>query len=120
MLLCAYDLSVNASWHFAGDHYWEDPMLAVGHLTKIVIDDANDTFEVKIGKGKKTAITLEHGQLGTQAELLGQLQEKLQEVVAGAKGADKWRAVVQDAIWTWIDVQPSAPRSAPSSPRSIS
>ena len=82
-------------WHMVGDHHWEDPMLQVGHLSKIVIGANNDEFEVKIGKGKKTKIALEQGQLKDTSALLEQLQTKLQAVVKASKGADKWRAVVR-------------------------
>lgn len=38
-------------WHFAGDHHWEDPLLPVGALHKIIIDGENDELSVKINKG---------------------------------------------------------------------
>jgi cytochrome c2 len=47
-------------WHFAGDHYWEDPMLPIGHLSRIIVDDKNDELEVRIGKGKWEKIAIEH------------------------------------------------------------
>ena len=76
-------------WHYVGDHYWEDPMLPIGKLTKVIIDDLNDTFEVKLGKGKKQTIALDHvypTKTIDQDEypghkLLEDLQLKLQAVV---------------------------------------
>ena len=47
-------------WHFAGDHYWDDPLLPVGLITKVIIDDRNDSFEVKVGRGKWETIKIEH------------------------------------------------------------
>jgi cytochrome c2 len=101
-------------WHYAGDHYWEDPMLPVGQMTKIVIDDLNDTFEVKLAKGKKTTIALDHRDpQGTiddehskdpevlalaspEERLLKELQTKLQAVVAAdAKLAPVFKAVAR-------------------------
>jgi mono/diheme cytochrome c family protein len=47
-------------WHFAGDHYWEDPLLPIGILTKVVVDTNNDTFEVRVGKGAWEKVTIAH------------------------------------------------------------
>ncbi|HHH29564.1 MAG TPA: hypothetical protein ENK57_14625, partial [Polyangiaceae bacterium] len=90
-------------WHYTGDHYWEDPMLQLGHMTKIVIDDLNDTFTVELDK-KKTKITLEHrvpqgtvedehskdpevlAMTSSEERLLAEIQQRLQEALA--KDAD--------------------------------
>lgn len=87
-------------WHFAGDHYWEDPMLPVGKLSRVVIDEHNDALVVKIDKGKETSIQLEHGVYGErydqgEEQLLATLQEKLQAVVDADKGLAAWRALVR-------------------------
>ncbi len=47
-------------WHFAGDHYWEEPLLPVGGMTRIIVDDADDTFDVKVGKNKWETIKIAH------------------------------------------------------------
>lgn len=47
-------------WHFAGDHYWEDPLLPIGGLHKIIVDGENDELTVKINKGSWTKVALEH------------------------------------------------------------
>lgn len=101
-------------WHFAGDHYWEDPMLQVGTMTKIVIDDLNDTFVVKLDRNKAVPITLEHrnpqgtiedehsddpevlAQASSQKRLLADIQRKMQEVVAADEDLVKvYKAVVR-------------------------
>jgi cytochrome c2 len=64
-------------WHFDGDHYWEDPMLLVGKLAKVTIDDQNDELELKVGK-KKTKVALDKKIYETEAELFGELKGKLQ------------------------------------------
>ncbi len=105
-------------WHFAGDHYWEDPLLQIGALHKIIVDDADDTFSVKINKGKWTKITLEHrspaahdadvktpayyaaeeggdAKLTDEAVFFGAIQSKLQEIVKSSDVSDAWHAVVR-------------------------
>lgn len=95
-------------WHFAGDHYWEDPLLPVGALTHVVVDDVNDAFSVKINKGKWETIKIDHrspeahlkneetpAEYKNEAELFGHLQEKLAEVVDKTDLKDKWHAVVR-------------------------
>ncbi len=76
-------------WHYAGDHYWEDPLLPTGKLTKIIIDGKNDTLEVTVGRSGKKEIKLDH-QHPTKTfeedeypeeQLFADLQTKLQEVV---------------------------------------
>lgn len=46
-------------WHFAGDHYWEDPILPVGSLHRIIVDDKNDELSVKINRSGWNKITIE-------------------------------------------------------------
>jgi cytochrome c2 len=46
-------------WHFAGDHYWEDPLLPIGGLHKIIVDSRNDELSVKINKGSWTKVAIE-------------------------------------------------------------
>ncbi|MBK8256201.1 MAG: c-type cytochrome [Polyangiaceae bacterium] len=95
-------------WHFAGDHYWEDPLLPIGTLQRVVIDSANDEFSVKINKGKWETVKLEHRsheahlkneetpeEYKTEGELLQQVQEKLAEVVGKSDVKEKWHAVVR-------------------------
>jgi cytochrome c551/c552 len=95
-------------WHFAGDHYWEDPLLPVGALTRVIIDDANDEIAVKINKGKWETIKIDHrspeahlkneevaSEYKNETELFGHLQEKLAEVVDKTDVKDKWHAVVR-------------------------
>jgi cytochrome c551/c552 len=50
----------NERWHFAGDHYWEDPLLPIGSLHKIIVDKENDELTVKINKGSWTKVALQH------------------------------------------------------------
>ncbi len=47
-------------WHFAGDHHWEDPLLPVGKLHHIIVDEKNDELSVKINKGSWSKVTIEH------------------------------------------------------------
>ena len=47
-------------WHFAGDHYWEDPLLPIGSLNRIIVDDRDDQLSVKINKGSWTKISIPH------------------------------------------------------------
>ncbi len=76
-------------WHYTGDHYWEDPLLPSGKMTKIVIDAQNDTFEVRLGKGQWTPITLEHRNPvlnvdqdeSPEERLLQEIQDKLKALV---------------------------------------
>lgn len=112
-------------WHFAGDHYWEDPLLPVGKLTRVVIDDANDQISVKINKSKWETIKLDHrspelhvkdpeipaeyaGEVDARHQekhgdephrptndLLAHLYDKLAEVVAKTDLKDKWHPVVR-------------------------
>lgn len=87
-------------WHYTGDHYWEDPMLQLGHMTKIVIDDLNDTFTVKLDKNKTFEVKLAHrvpqgtvedehsldpevlAATSSAERLLGEIQQKLGEALA--------------------------------------
>lgn len=106
-------------WHFAGDHHWEDPLLPVGAMHKIVVDDENDELSVKINKGSWTTIKIDHRspeahdrnaetpayyhgeetgaeKRSDEAVLFGAVQEKLQKVVEGdAAVKAKWHAVVR-------------------------
>jgi cytochrome c551/c552 len=95
-------------WHFTGDHYWEDPLLPVGSLSHVVVDDVNDELAVKINKSKWETIKIEHrspelhtkneevaAEYTTEAELFGHLQEKLTELVDKSDLKDKWHAVVR-------------------------
>jgi cytochrome c551/c552 len=45
-------------WHFAGDHYWEDPLLPIGGLHKIIVDDENDELSVRINRGQWTKVSI--------------------------------------------------------------
>jgi cytochrome c2 len=67
-------------WHYDGDHYWEDPLLQVGKLAKIVVDDHNDELEVKVGK-TKVKVALERKTYDTEADFFGELKGKLQEAL---------------------------------------
>ncbi|MFO0758339.1 MAG: c-type cytochrome [Byssovorax sp.] len=93
-------------WHFSGDHYWEDPLLPVGELTKIIVDDRDDELEVKIGKGKWEKVTIEHKSPAEhdknseveehyegEEQLFAALQAKIAPLAEGVK--DKWHAVVR-------------------------
>jgi cytochrome c2 len=96
-------------WHFEGDHYWEDPLLPVGEVTKVIIDDSNDELAVKIGKGKWEAIKIAHRSPSAHAaddatpefykeekDLFADIQEKLAAIVAAdADVKAKWHAVVR-------------------------
>ncbi len=106
-------------WHFQGDHYWEDPLLPIGNLNKIIVDERDDELEVKINKGKWAKIEIEHrspadhdknpetpaayqsdpqdeGKRSDEAVFFGAIQEKLQKLVAGDKDLSaKWHAVVR-------------------------
>lgn len=70
-------------WHFAGDHYWEDPMLPVGKLTKIVIDEHNDelALEIKGAKTSKKKIALKHTTYADEDALFKALKDQLSEAV---------------------------------------
>lgn len=96
-------------WHFAGDHYWDDPLLPIGELTKVIIDERNDSFEVKIGRGKWETVKIDHrspaerdkgkaesADYPEETELFAQVQEKLAKVVDAAGDVKaKWHAVVR-------------------------
>jgi cytochrome c2 len=98
-------------WHFEGDHYWEDPILPIGALTRVVVDDLNDELQVKINKSKWITIQIDHRspeahaqapetpeEYATSDELFGVLQEKLAKVLAD-EAPDlkaKWHAVVRE------------------------
>lgn len=91
-------------WHYTGDHYWEDPLLPAGLMTKIIIDDQNDVFEVKLGRAKPATIALEHRDTqatvdedeSPESRLLQELQTKLQAVVdADEKLKAVYRAVAR-------------------------
>ncbi len=96
-------------WHYAGDHYWDDPLLPIGLLTKVIVDDRNDSLEVKLGRGKWETIkiahrnpaehdkgTVESSDYEEETELFAQMQEKLTEIVKASNDtAAKWHAVVR-------------------------
>jgi cytochrome c551/c552 len=106
-------------WHFEGDHYWEEPLLPVGELHKIIVDEKNDELAVKLNKSKWETIQIEHrspaehdkdeknpadyhgegeGHEKTTDEsvFFGALQEKVQKFVdADAAVKAKWHAVVR-------------------------
>jgi cytochrome c551/c552 len=96
-------------WHFQGDHYWEEPLLPIGKLHRIIVDEHNDELELKLGKGKWEKLTIEHkspaehdkdaeaaAAYEEENDLFGALQEKLAKVVDGnADIKAKWHAVVR-------------------------
>jgi cytochrome c2 len=83
-------------WHFEGDHYWEDPLLQVGKLSHIVVDDENDELVVKLGRDKESRIKLAPGKHASEASWLGALQTELGAVVAASTGlGEGWRAVAR-------------------------
>jgi len=96
-------------WHFTGDHYWDDPLLPIGILTKVIIDDRNDSFEVKIGRAKWETIKIDHrnraeldkgkvesAEYPEETELFAQVQEKLAKIVDEAGDVKaKWHPVVR-------------------------
>lgn len=96
-------------WHFVGDHYWEEPLLPVGTLSRAVVDERNDEFAVKLGKAKWETVKIDHRnpaahaenpevpeEYASEAELFGPLQEKLDKIVqADADVSAKFRAVVR-------------------------
>ncbi len=96
-------------WHFQGDHYWEEPLLPIGEMTRIVVDDRNDDLAVKINKGKWETVKLPakspeaHDkdvevpvEYANEEELFGTLQESVAKLVEGdADLKAKWHAVVR-------------------------
>jgi cytochrome c2 len=108
-------------WVLEGDPFWEDVLYPIGALHHVVVDDDNDSFQIKIGSGGWVAIDLPHKSpevvveketaLGkgrrlsdkarkewtdylTETELFG----KLQELVGAALEKDDaktWHAVVR-------------------------
>ena len=96
-------------WHYQGDHYWEDPLLPIGELHRIEIDELNDELQVKINRGKWQTVQIDHrnvtahqkdagiaAEYADERELFGNLQEKLQKIVEGEGDlATKWHAVVR-------------------------
>ncbi|HEY4117738.1 MAG TPA: c-type cytochrome [Byssovorax sp.] len=98
-------------WHFAGDHYWDDPLLPVGALTRTIVDSSNDEVQVKIARGKWETIKIPHRsqidhdrtadmdepvepEYKEEAELFGAMQEKLAPLV-DADLQKRWHAVVR-------------------------
>jgi cytochrome c2 len=47
-------------WQLEGDHFWEDVLYPVGELHHVVIDDENDSFQIKIGGGGWQTIDIPH------------------------------------------------------------
>ncbi len=109
-------------WHFAGDHYWEDPLLPIGGLHKIIVDEKDDELSVTVKSGRADwqTVKIDHrspaahdadaatpadyhveegggeGALTDEALFLGTVQEQIQEVVKDAGTLkDKWHAVVR-------------------------
>ena len=108
-------------WALEGDKFWEDVLYPVGELRHIVVDDDDDSFQIKIGSGGWQTIDIPHKSLEvmlekeaalgkgkrlsdkakkewtdyvTEAEFFG----KLQELVAAAiekDDAKTWHAVVR-------------------------
>lgn len=114
-------------WHFQGDHYWEDPLLPVGRLTKLVVDDDDDELAVKLGKGKWETLKLDHKNAEAhhadptvddaykdEGELFAALQEKLAKVVeADGDVKANWHAVVRKLDnRVQIGVEPNDPTKA--------
>jgi cytochrome c2 len=50
-------------WTIEGDKFWEDVLYPIGILRHVVIDDANDTFAVKIGSADWKTIKIPHRSL---------------------------------------------------------
>ncbi len=96
-------------WHFQGDHYWEDPLLPIGELHRIEIDELNDELQVKLNRGKWQTVEIGHrstaaheksaeapAEYADERELFGELQEKIQKLVEAEEDvAAKWHAVVR-------------------------
>ena len=127
-------------WHFAGDHYWEDPLLPIGQLTRVVIDEANDELAVKIGKSKWETVKIDHRSpelrvkeeeayksgtreeepspavYATESDLLGQVQEKVAAVVDKSDLKGAWHAVVRkidNRIQIGVEANDAAAHVAP-------
>jgi len=47
-------------WVLVGDRFWEDVLYPIGELHHVVIDDENDSFQVKIGSGGWQTIDIPH------------------------------------------------------------
>jgi cytochrome c2 len=101
-------------WHFAGDHYWEDPLLPVGKLSKIVIDEHNDQLSVKLGRSKPSTLTLTAGVYDTEQDFFEALQAALQGLVDGDEAiAAVWRAVARKVDnRVQIGLEPKDPTAA--------
>jgi cytochrome c2 len=50
-------------WVHEGDEYWEDILYPIGSLNHVVVDDANDQFQIKIGSGGWQTIEIPHKSL---------------------------------------------------------
>lgn len=73
-------------WHMDGDHHWEDPLLQIGKLQRIVIDGNNDEFEVRVGR-TKIAVKLEQKVYDSETDFFSELKSKLEASLAEeAKG----------------------------------
>jgi cytochrome c551/c552 len=96
-------------WHFVGDHYWEEPLLPVGSLHRVVVDEQNDELAIKLGRAKWETIKIDHRnpqihaqspevpeEYASESDLFGPLQAKLEAIIqTDADIAAKWRAVVR-------------------------
>lgn len=107
------------AWRSSGDPAWEEPLLQVGELHAVVIDQRNDTLEVKLGRGRWQAIVLEHrgeapGGGIPEADLLAEIQGKLQTLVDEDPAvAGFWRAVARSVDHrVRLGLEPTDPRAS--------
>ncbi len=104
-------------WHYEGDEFWEDPLLPVGALHKIIVDEHNDELSVKVGRGKWIKVSIEHrspeehdkddkvpaAYVGSEEEKLsdeqvffGEIQKSIQKAIEGESAVKgKWHAIVR-------------------------
>jgi cytochrome c551/c552 len=66
-------------WELTGDPFWEDPMMQIGDLMKVLIDERNDTWEADVGTGRLVTFALPRMTYETENDFLGHMQYLMQQ-----------------------------------------
>jgi len=78
-----FDHNGESRWELTGDEFWEDPMLGIGELHRVVVDDRNDNIDVDVA-GRFVTLAIPHMEYQKESEFLGAIQTLVQAEVQKA------------------------------------
>jgi len=85
-------------WDLEGDKFWEDPLLPIGRLYRVQVDDRNNELQLRVdakgSPGDWVTVHIAPGEYAGDTELLGAIQAGGVAAVGGDV-AKSWRLVVR-------------------------